>query len=356
MPFAFNALLKLQQDWRIDLFLGELPNSEYSAHFSPNVRVRNIQRALTRKWYLKEAELALRFVNHFGYSAVLALGQVGVSVGNVFARLNRCPLIVFNDEFPSCFGYTRWADREAQGLRNASLIVTPDLNRVDQLRKEVHGLEGKLFVELLNVPLALEPDQIAPINWHQRLGLPDGSIPLLCAGGTGEHNQIPELLYSVQSWPEKYVLVLRGNNPVYGKQYRDQLSHLDLPDRIFWYFDPLTTEEFDSLVSYCAISFALYRDEGPNMREMGKASGKLLRSVTLGVPVIASRFPSLSFVESEKLGVLVHHPAEIRAAIDTILNASSIYKENCLSYKTKHFSCDGGWSCFERAFASIVRH
>src|SRR6516165_8732861 len=121
MPFAFNALLKLQQDWRIDLFLGELPNSEYSAHFSPNVRVRNIYRALTRKWYLKEAELALRFVNHFGYSAVLALGQVGISVGNVLARLNRCPLIVFNDEFPSCFGYTRWADREAQGLRNASL-------------------------------------------------------------------------------------------------------------------------------------------------------------------------------------------------------------------------------------------
>ena len=145
------------------------------------MRARHIHKALAQRFYLKEAKLLTKFCWPFGYHAILAVGQVGVSIGNLLARLNRCPLIVFSDEFPSCFGYTRWADREANGLRSASLIAIPDLNRAGQLCKEVPGLETKTFIELLNVPLALKPGLIAPINWHHRLGLPEGTFSPSCA-------------------------------------------------------------------------------------------------------------------------------------------------------------------------------
>ena len=73
------------------------------------------------------------------------------------------------------------------------------------------------------------------------------------------------------------------------------------------------------------------------------------------MPVIASRFPSLAFVETENLGVLVRHPAgNIADAIGAISNAYSCYKENCLSYSARHFSYDHGWSRFEQAFNSMI--
>jgi glycosyltransferase involved in cell wall biosynthesis len=343
IPFAFNTVLKLQHEWQIDLLLGELPNTEYNCQLSANVNLRFIHKALTRRSYLKEADLLRSCLTRINYSAVFGMGQIGVYIAYILAKLNRCPLIVFNDEFPSCFGRSRWTEKEAKALRNADIICVPDINRVKTLCREVPGIASKTFIEILNTPIR-DGTALPKLNWHQRLGLKPGTIPVICAGGMGDHNQIPELLYSVHSWPDKYVLILRGNNPVFAGEYRDTLRHLDIPNRTIWYLDPLSTADFESLFQYCRASVALYRWQGDNMIEMGKASGKILRSISLGVPVIATNFPSLSFVASSRTGVLINHPSEISSAIQRIDASHSDFSSRCIEFGQSVLSYENCWA------------
>ena len=66
-----------------------------------------------------------------------------------------------------------------------------------------------------------------------------------------------------------------------------------------------------------------------NFRFIGKSSGKILRSIALGKPVIASKFKSLKYIEDNKFGILVSHPNEISEAIKSIISNQKMYNENC---------------------------
>jgi glycosyltransferase involved in cell wall biosynthesis len=354
MPFAFNAVIKLQQEWNIDLFLGEEPNEEYKCQLNADVKVRYISKALQRAAYLNDLALIRACLTSHGYSAVFGIGQVGVSIAYLLARLNGCPLIVFNDEFPSCFPQSRWNRREKRALRRAEIICVPDINRVATLQNEIGAISSKTFIETLNVPLQSHAD-IPELDWNARLDLPPRKKALLCAGGMGDHNQIPELMSSVPSWPEDYVLILRGNNPTSGAMYRDNLRHLDWPGRINWHFDLLSPGELDSLFQFSLASIALYRWQGANMIEMGKASGKILRSIALGVPVIATNFPSLSFIETSGSGVLVNHPSEIAPAIQKIEASRDDFRARCLEYGRRYLSFDSCWTVFEDVFEKTLK-
>jgi glycosyltransferase involved in cell wall biosynthesis len=89
------------------------------------------------------------------------------------------------------------------------------------------------------------------------------------------------------------------------------------------------------LVAHCNGSFALYRNTGPNISLTGTSSGKLMRSVMCGSPVIASHFDSLRFVSQEGIGVQVCHPSEIPAAIQELIRNEQTYREKCLSFATQ---------------------
>src|SRR5262245_8379781 len=91
-----------------------------------------------------------------------------------------------------------------------------------------------------------------------------------------------------------------------------------IPGRVFSTSGPLSHKSLNSLVAHCSGSLALYRNTGPNDLLIGTSSGKLMRSVMCGTPVIASSFDSLRFVSQEGIGVQVCHPSEIPAAIQKL--------------------------------------
>ncbi len=352
MPFAFNIILKLQSKWLIDLYLGSHPNPEYGGLLSASVTVHQIGSLLKIPYRLKETALFLRCFKR-GYQAVFGMGQVGTYLAYLVAKVNRCPLIIINDEFPSGLRFSRWTNLSARAHRAADAIIIPDKGRIPALCREVSGIATKQFVELLNIPLPREKPP-SEINWHDRLALPTDSIPLIFAGGVGDHNQVPELLRSVQSWPSSYVLIVRAHNRAFALRYRKKLRHLDIPGRIFWLIDPMTSDEFNSLLQYCRISFALYQPSNANMIEMGKASGKILQSVSLGVPVITSDFPSLGYVREYGLGRLIAHPSEIAEAIADVMEREQAIQTQCRRFARQFLNYGEGWSEFEETFYRLV--
>jgi hypothetical protein len=212
------------------------------------------------------------------------------------------------------YGQSKWLALERWGARRADVIVVPSDDRHTTLREELRLNAAKPFVTIRNTPELTLP--LVHMDWHRLMGIPYGKSIFIHAGTIGDWAQVPEILASVSYWPDDAVLLLHNSRTRDELvRYRKWVSHLDNPERVFWSSDRLLEDKLNSLISACTGSFALYRNDGPNTEQVGTSSGKLMRSIVCGTPVITSPFESLKFVTREGLGIQVTHPAEMPAAI-----------------------------------------
>jgi hypothetical protein len=332
MPLAINTIMRLAAaDWEVDVFFWERPSVDYYDIFPKTVKFRYEVMPHRIFYGMRPIRLTARFVGSTTYECAFGLGQIGSYLGAVISVVSRCPLVLLNDEFPSAFGHNQWAALERWAARRANVIMVPSADRIPHLAEEL-GLsdQAKKFLEFRNTPKVPRP--LEERDWHSMLGIPSSKRIFLNAGTLGEWSQVPEILCSTVHWPSDSVLLLHSRTPDKERNYRQQLSHLDVPGRVFWTSAPLSNKLLNSLVAYCTGSFALYRNMGPNDLLIGTSSGKVMRSVMCGSPVIASSFDSLRFVSQESIGVQVCHPSEIPAAIQELARNELTYREKCLSF------------------------
>ncbi len=351
MPFALNSVIALANaGWEVDLFLWENPNKNYSQILPKNIKIKyykqtnnsSVINKILNKAKIQSSLFYFQFQIYRNYSCVFGLGQIGAYIAAIIAKQSHCPFIYYNDEFPSCWGNKTWSQIEAKVVEKATIIVVPDEKRFLPLSLELN-IGSKPYASLPNIPIKIP---IEDINWHQRLNIPIGYIPFLHAGSVADWAQIPELLSSVPYWEEKTILIIHSRATEGLLKYRQELAHLNIPNRVVWSLEPMPDTTLNSLVSYCSANFALYRNSGPNIEYIGFSSGKLMRSLVYGSPVIASNLSSLKFIEEEKLGFLVNHPVEIPRAVKKILHNRSLYSQNCLTFCKNYVSFEKEWTNF----------
>jgi glycosyltransferase involved in cell wall biosynthesis len=332
MPFAINTIMRLAAaEWKVDVFLWERPHVDYHEIFAPTVRLRYQLMPKRIFFGIRPIQLTARFMSLANYECAFGLGQIGSYLGAVISLASRCPLVVLNDEFPNHAGVTRWTPLERWAVQRADVIMVPSADRIPYLAEEF-GLsdQRKRFMEFRNTPKVSHP--LEKQDWHALLGIPSGKRIFLNAGTLADWAQVSEILASTAYWPSDAVLLLHSPTPEQEVGYRQTLSHLHIPGRIFWTSAPLSDKLLNSLVAHCNGSFALYRNTGPNISLIGTSSGKLMRSVMCGSPVIASSFDSLRFVSQAGIGVQVCHPSEIPAAIQELIRNEQVYREKCISF------------------------
>ncbi|MBF2020910.1 MAG: hypothetical protein IGR93_12595 [Hydrococcus sp. C42_A2020_068] len=343
MPFSLNSVLELARvGWEIDLYLWERPSRNYASLLPKNVRIYysiesryNLFNNLRPDWF--------RFRYHWcrNYYCVFGLGQIGAYIGSLMAKASQCPFVYLNDEFPSHWNNPLWEPLERQAVKEAILIVVPDAQRFQPLCQELQLSITTPHVVLPNIPIVHFSNK--PIDWHKRLKLPKGSIPFLYAGSVTVWAQVPELLKTVPYWPELAVLVVNSRSKREIETFWQQYSHLKMSDRIFWSDEPLPENLLNSLVSYCEGNFALYCNTGPNIELVGFSSGKLMRSLACGCPVIATELSSFEFIRKYQLGVLIRNFAEIPDAIKQIMGNREAYRRRCLDFCETHASFKLHW-------------
>jgi len=341
MPLGLNPVRALANSGaEVDLYLAETPSDRYKSLLSSNVKLKYFKEVHSDRFLKYTAMFSTKFLKK--YTCVFGLGQIGIYLAFLLATVNKCPFIYINDEFPGA-EINPWSKLERKLSKKAAMIVVPDEQRFKPLCKALEISQDLPHAVLPNISNINR--QLISIDWHEKLGLLSRTItPLLHAGSISDWSQIPELLSVLPYWPENTVLVLndRSRTPVY---YRRQIGHLDVPGRVIWTQGLLTEDELNSLVGYCSICFALYRNMDENIEYTGLSSGKLLRSIACGTPVIVSKLPSFQFVEKQGLGILVTHPKEIPEAINKILADRDFYKDNCLRFSTE-ISFDKMWKIF----------
>ena len=335
MPFAAHIIRQLASArYQIDVFHLNEANSSFGKDlFSETLRYKHVK-LYTRGNKATFIELTLRFARYTRYKYVFSVGLIGSYIGGLVSAVSRCPFVLLNDELPSMYeppnmyGHSGWLPFERWAASRADAIIVPSDDRQSALRKELRLKTDTPFFAIRNTPEIELP--LEHINWHARLGIPSGKKIFIHAGTLADWAQVPEILASVNYWPPDAVALLhhsRGRDEL--TRYRRQLSHLDNPERVFWSYDLLSENIVNSLVSYCTGSFALYRNFGPNFEQIGKSSGKLMRSIVCGTPVIVSQFESLNFVSEEGLGRQVMHPSEIPAAVEHLMRNTESYRKRC---------------------------
>jgi glycosyltransferase involved in cell wall biosynthesis len=358
MPFGLSLVKMLDRAGHaMDLYLAEQSNQGYQALLSQRSRQYFLDHKViwerpgrVNYWLLNSYFRYFSRANTRGYDLVIASGQAGCVLGHALARQIDRPFVYLNDEFPEIYSIPIWKAAEARAACQADLIVVPDEVRFSKLCEQIKGIEGKLWATLPNTPLWQDLDPLPSIDWHQRLGLPQGSKIFLLAGGIWDFNGIAEAMFTVREWPKEAILLINGresrHNPI------SAYSHLEEPGRIFWHLELLDDPEFHSLVRYSTASFGLYRNL-EDLSYVGKSSGKILRSIACGRPVIASRFDSLAFLEEEDIGVLVHHPREIPKAVSRILTDPTGYSARCQKAYREKLSFEIFWPAFEQCCETL---
>lgn len=362
MPFAANTIKKLSElGYTVDVYLWEKENKNYLSLFSKNISFKFqedkwipvvdsfLVRMSPHKY--KENTYKFRFKTGKKYDCVFGIGQIGAYIAHLISKRNNAPLVLFNDEFPSAWGMNNWATLELKAAKDSKLIVVPDESRIKPLLKEYNLLDAHPAAILPNISDFKLPSQ--KINWHKRLNIPENLTLCLNAGTIADFAQVPELMMTVPDWQDNAVLIMNERNSDSLQFAKTQYSHLDIPSKIFWNSTSLSEIEINSLVSSCAINFALYRNTGANIEHIGFSSGKLMRSIAAGVPVIASDLSSFNFVRKHQLGILIKHPNEIPSAIKEILSGKTDYKKNCYEFHQSICAFDNYWNKFAEQFLKL---
>lgn len=107
------------------------------------------------------------------------------------------------------------------------------------------------------------------------------------------------------------------------------LQNLEYNERVFIQQNRMEwNEAWDSAQGFDA-GVCVYTNQSPQFQKMGISSNRLCMFIAMGVPVIASRQESFSFLETYDCGVLVEDIHDFKMGVEYIRNNCTRMKENC---------------------------
>ncbi len=223
------------------------------------------------------------------------------------------------------------ADRHT--LRTADVVIAHDSYRADFASRALH-VPRMRFELLPNAPRGgCFRDRTSTIA--ERLSIPAGLRIALHFGGVGDYFDLLRVVQSVASWPPGWCLVIHTSSRAASDEYVHRLRTAAGCGRVYFSLEPVPSSETDQFVASADIGLATYsvKELGYRAALMGLASGKIASYLKCGLPVIATDVPSLrELVSTQECGLLVEDPAQIGAALASILPRYEEFRANAFRY------------------------
>jgi hypothetical protein len=245
-----SALLLSKQGYRVDIFNTATRNCDVSPDFvnpvfdDSHIRIRGsrieavlegLQRrydlvrnrlkklgpslpALSRYWRVaREAVLrwtdlmsVLRLHRRNPYCCFIGVDPVGIVRASALARFTGVPMVYYSLELLLSSELTsktkRLKEQELLLSREASFVIIQDQERAHLLAKD-NEISLDKFVLVPNAPLGSARRQPCRY-WHDRFGLSSNFRVVLHPGSVGQWTGLEDIVRSVSSWPENWVLVV----------------------------------------------------------------------------------------------------------------------------------------------------
>lgn len=261
----------------------------------------------------------------------------GDAWGNIIASklkcMYSCPHVFFALEFPQIVTadhpilsqIEKW---ENNALQTADYIITHDEYHKKFICENFTVNEDNI---LLLANASFTPEFRYKSRFlHQKFNLPSDSYAILHSGGFGEWFRCLELADISKNWPSCMKLIFHiGRIPSDSKEF-DLIYNKSPYKNINFSLDALSNNQLDEMISSADVGIALYSIESLGYRAelMGLAAGKIGNYLKCGLPVIATKMPSLKYIEDYSCGILINNENEIEEAVRTIVTARESYREN----------------------------
>ena len=219
---------------------------------------------------------------------------------------------------------------EIKTIKNAHFIITHDdyhkrflLDNFKIAEPNVSTLPNATFTEI---------EKYTSDFLQQRLGIPSNKKIILHSGGLGVWFKCKELAESTKDWPANTLLVFHTSYDVSNEPYYREIISNDYFGKVLFSIKPVSTFELDSLICSANIGIALYSLKHLEYRAelLGLAAGKIGNYLKCGLPVIATRLISFSYLVDYQCGILIDNESEIVNAIEYIHKNYNEYSKNAI--------------------------
>lgn len=259
----------------------------------------------------------------------------GDAIGNIIAsKISRLLVkkhIFFMLEYPQIITEKVQCLTRLQRLENKSLEKSDIIITHDKWHKQFLLTHFNLNNKILLLPNSSFTSEIyMESNFLQkRLGV-QGQKIVLHSGGFGKWFKCKELADSTYNWDKNVKLVFHVSHRVEDDKYFEEVYESDYRGKVLFSLNPVSTYELDSLVASADVGIALYSEKelGYRATYMGLAAGKIGNYLKCGVPIIATKLLSLSYIETYQCGILVEKEKDIASAINKILSNRDMYSKN----------------------------
>jgi glycosyltransferase involved in cell wall biosynthesis len=176
---------------------------------------------------------------------------------------------------------------------------------------------------------------------------------VLNAGSLTRRFGLDDLLEALPHFPEQAVLVCQSAMHTH-RLDPAVLALVEARYPVRFRLEPLPYGQVDELVAAAEIGVALYHGTIPNVRYVGKGSGKLNRYLRAGKPVIVDRNANLEFVADYEAGVVISHPSEIPSAIANITERYETFSANARRCFDEQLAFETHWPQVRAALGEVM--
>jgi glycosyltransferase involved in cell wall biosynthesis len=289
---------------------------------------------------------------HGRYACFFGVDQRGMIVAAIAGLLLRTPVIYFSMEL--------YMSNELRGLRQRMykalericnqrtwLTLMQDSERAACLVEDNRISQSQIMI-VPNSPLGRAARKRGSY-FNQRFGISEDRKIIFYAGNIIDWAMCLELAESALTWPDKWALVLHGYVVSAQEEYFGKIERLATDSRVVISLDMVPYEDLERLYSSADIGVALYDSEkGANYANIAGASGKLIRYLKCGLPIVTSDSPGLRrLIDQHQCGIYVRNEHEIRSAIAHLLANYDEFSLNAIKCYDEEFD-------FARHFDRVI--
>lgn len=299
------------------------------------IKVRQRTKKIELPTFIKLSIRAFSFLLTNKVNFIIGGDAIGNCIASKLSNVFKIRHLNFQLEFPQIITdkhkkLTKLEKLENKSISNADYVITHDVWHKDFLVKNL-GVDSNKILTLPN-------SSFTPIYKQQsdflrkRLDISDNDIIILHSGGLGKWFRSKELAESTKSWDNNMKLVFHTSHKLKGDNYFESIYNKKYSN-VKFSLEPVSTYELDSLIASATIGIAIYSISELDYRAkyMGLAAGKIGNYLKCGIPVIATRLPSLTYIEDFKCGILIDNECDILNAIKKITSDMNFYKQNAYS-------------------------
>ncbi len=242
--------------------------------------------------------------------------------------------------------------RARELMQQAAFVIVQDEARAELLVRD-NTLDPRRVILVPNAPLG--PARRRPSRmWHDRFGLRREQRVVLHSGSLGDWTGIEDVVDSVPTWPEPWVLVVHTRYDGESSPYIERLRARADQRRVLFSLKPVERQAYDELIDAADIGIAFYvpNDDSAytqrNIQTIGLSSGKLAYYLRAGLPVIVNRASSIAdTIEATGCGVAVDDAAHVGQALTRIQRDAAEMTRAALAFFDERLD-------FRRAFDAVL--